>query len=68
MDCAYENWFRSQIKTKDIRKLIAMRNFIAKLFTDINANRDPQHFHENKEMMHILSDQWILIKRELSCR
>ena len=64
MDHNYKKWFLNQIKSKDIRQLIGMRNFIVKLFADMNSNYLP----ENREMMNILSDQWQIIRRELSSK
>ena len=64
MDQHYKKWFLNQIKSKDMRQLISMRNFIAKLFADMNSNYLP----ENREMMNILSHQWQIIRRELSSK
>jgi len=68
MDYEYEKWFKNQIKSKDIRQLIAVKVFTERILHDMNLIRDVDVLKKSREMIIILQQQWGIVKRELSCR
>jgi hypothetical protein len=68
MDYEYEKWFKNQIKSKDIRQLIAVKVFTERILHDMNLIRDVDVLTKSREMIVILQQQWVIVKRELSCR
>jgi hypothetical protein len=68
MNYEYENWFRNELKTKDIRVLIAVKSLTEKTLQVMNTIKDVNILKKNREMIDILQQQWTMVRRELSCR